>query len=233
MYGPLVNEEKDGLIEWNQKKYWRFALKTPVIYPHDNLNHVIETYAKPHLHYGDTLFLSEKMIACTEGRAIPTEEIEPSRMAKLLCRFVHKNPHGVGLSIPQTMEMAIRECGLPRILGASIVSALGKLLGRRGWFYKVAGYRASSIDGPCPKTVPPYNQYVVLGPADPDNSAQHVSDLLAGIPVMIVDANDFGINILGGTISPAEYETYCAILRDNPLGQTDEQTPMGLIRPVQ
>ncbi len=83
-----------------------------------------------------------------------------------------KTPAGIGLGIPETMEMALRECGVLRILFAALVSFLGKLIGRKGDFYRVAGYKASSIDGPTPNTLPPYNKYVVLGPADPDRVAR-------------------------------------------------------------
>ena len=64
-----------------------------------------------------------------------------------------------------TMEYALRECGTLRILFAAFVSVIGKKVFRKkGWFYKVAGYKARSIDGPCHNTIPPYNHYVVLGP---------------------------------------------------------------------
>ncbi|MFR3992055.1 MAG: hypothetical protein ACLTY5_05725 [Angelakisella sp.] len=69
------------------------------------------------------------------------KEIKPRPLAKFLCKFVLKTPYGIGLGIPETMEMAIRECGTFRILVAAAVSAVGKLFGIRGWFYKVAGKR--------------------------------------------------------------------------------------------
>ena len=81
------------------------------------------------------------------------------------------------------MEMALQECGTPRILFAAAVSAVGKLFHKRGWFYTIAGYKARSIDGPCDYTLPPYNEYVVLGPAQPDETAQKMSQCLGGIKV--------------------------------------------------
>jgi hypothetical protein len=38
--------------------------------------------------------------------------------------------------MPETMEMALRECGRLRILFAAFISAVGKLFGVRGWFYR-------------------------------------------------------------------------------------------------
>ena len=40
------------------------------------------------------------------------------------------------------MEMALRECGTPRILLAAGVAAVTKLFGRKGDFYRVAGPKA-------------------------------------------------------------------------------------------
>ena len=56
-------------------------------------------------------------------------EINPRPLAKLLCKFVYKSPYGIGLGIPETMEMALRECGVPKMLFAAGISAVGKLLG--------------------------------------------------------------------------------------------------------
>lgn len=124
--------------------------------------------------------------------------------------------------------MALQECGTIRILFAAAVSAVGKLFGIRGWFYKVAGYKARSIDGPCDYTLPPYNEYVVLGPADPDKVAKEISDRM-GAPVAITDINDLEGQILGTSSPDMDRDWLCKILKDNPLGQSTQQTPMGLI----
>ena len=160
------------------------------------------------------------------------KDIHPRPLARFLSRFVLKTPYGIGLGIPETMEMALRECGTFRILVAAAVSAIGKLFGIRGWFYKVAGEKARSIDGPCDCTLPPYNEYVVLGPADPDKVAAEIYAVL-GHPVLITDINDIGGNILGAAPGSVDRALAVQILRDNPLGQSHEQTPMGIIRPVE
>jgi len=133
------------------------------------------------------------------------------------------------LSMPETMEMALRECGVLRILFAAFISAIGKLFGKRGWFYKIAGYKAESIDGPTPYTLPPYNECVVLGPQDPDKVAAETSARL-GVKVLIVDINDLAGRILGSSDPSLDRKHYEAVLRDNPLGQSGQQTPMGIIR---
>ena len=159
------------------------------------------------------------------------DSIQPSALAKFLSRFVTKTPHGIGLGIPETMHYAIKECGTFRILAAAAAGALGKLIGRKGWFYIVAGPKASSIDGPTPNTIPPYNHYVVLGPERPNEVAKEISERI-GHPVFIVDINDLGGNILGSSDPAIDNSDIVAILKDNPLGQDHEQTPMGIIRKV-
>lgn len=227
-----ANEGKSLLIEVAGKRYARIPMKTHVITDKDKLEDVFTAYVKPAAQPGDIAFISEKAVACTQKRAIPMKEIKPRWLARKLCRFVYKNPYGIGLSIPETMEMAFQECGTPRILFASAVSVIGKLFGRRGWFYRVAGDKARSIDGPCDCTIPPYNEYVVLGPLDPDQSARQASSA-AGCPVTVVDLNDLGGNILGVSDPSMDIDWLLKVLADNPLGQSDEQTPIGLIRPVQ
>ena len=66
-------------------------------------------------------------MACTQSRAIPMESIRPRKLAVTLSRHVTKTPAGIGLGIPETMEMALQECGVLRILFAAFCSVIGKL----------------------------------------------------------------------------------------------------------
>ena len=122
-------------------------------------------------------------------------------------------------------------CGTSRILLAAAISVIGKVLRRKGWFYIVAGPKARGIDGPCDNTIPPYNEYVVLAPDNPAKAAIYLSQKL-GVPVSIVDANDLGMNQLGTSHPRIKEAFYAAVLRDNPLGQSHEQTPCGIIRKI-
>ncbi len=225
----IVNDGKNEIIEVDGVAYRRLCLKTHVITEKDDIVDVTEKYAKPYIEEGDILFITEKIVGCTQGRAIPLSEIHPRKLAVILSKFVLKTPYGIGLAMPETMEMALRECGTMRILFAAAVSAVGKLLGKRGWFYKIAGEKARSIDGPCDCTLPPYNECVSLAPLDPDEVAKKVSDAI-GCEVIITDINDLGGNILGSSEKDADRELYVKILKDNPLGQSSQQTPMGIIR---
>ncbi len=88
-----------------------------------------------------------------------------------------KVSYGIGLGSPQTMEMAIREVGVIRILFAAVIGGIGKLLGRSGDFYRVAGMQAALIDGAADYVIPPYNKYVILGPKEPTKMADDIKGL--------------------------------------------------------
>lgn len=226
-----VNEKKVKDIEVDGKVYERYAIKTHVITDADKIADVAKQYASEHIQPGDILFITEKAVGCTQGRAIPMKDIHPRKLAVILSKFVLKTPYGIGLGIPETMEMALQECGTPRILFAAAVSAFGKLIGKRGWFYKIAGEKARSIDGPCDCTLPPYNECVSLSPLNPDEVCKEVSEVM-GCPVLVTDINDLGGVIMGAYPADIDREKMAAVLKDNPLGQSHEQTPMGIIREV-
>ena len=227
--GLCVNPGKTEIIQWENGLYYCYAIKTKVITQKDALADIVSKYAKPFLKKGDILFLSEKMVACTQGRAIQLSSIIPGTFARILSKFVTKSKAGIGLAMPETMQCAIDECGLIRILLASAVGMFGKLCKKKGWFYRVAGYRAACIDGPCSYTIPPYNEYVVLAPAKPDRVAVSISKMLDGVAVLIVDVNDIGANILGSS-KAIDTDRIIHLLRQNPLGQSVESTPMWILR---
>ena len=209
--------------------YQRIPLKTHLITKDDKMEDVVNKYAKEFMQSGDILFISEKAVACTQNRAIPMEDIKPRKLAVTLSKYVTKTPAGIGLGIPETMEMALRECGTLRILFAAFCSVIGKILGQKGWFYMVAGPKARGIDGPTEGTIPPYDHYVVLTPDDPNGTSKKLAKAL-GHPVAIVDINDLGANILGFSEKEPSVDLIAQILGDNPLGQGGECTPMGIIR---
>ena len=83
-------------------------------------------------------------------------------------------------------------------------------------------------------TLPPHNTHAKLGPADPDGVAAKLADFLsesAGgrVEMVVIDANDLTATVLGA--SPGVDRRLAAILmRDNPLGQGHEQTPVCVLR---
>ncbi len=138
--------------------------------------------------------------------------------------------------MPETMELAIREVGLWRILLAALVHVIMRLFGKRGWFYRVAGEKARGIDGPTPGTIPPYNEYATLFPKNPGEYARKMEEQilsskphLKDVKVIVIDANDLGVNIFGEK-ERTWVQFAKELAHDNPFGQGSESTPFLLCR---
>ncbi len=212
----------------------RIPVKTKLILKDDNLLDAIkegldntDTVILP----DDILFVSEKAVGASQGRYYLLDDgsLKPRPLAGLLSRFVTKSPSGIGLGMPETMECALRECGVLRIIFAAFIGALGKLFGRKGDFYRIAGTKARSIDGRTKGTIPPFNRAVSLAPDDPDGVSRSIADKFK-CKAAVVDINDLGGNILGIFPPEADKNLLIEILSDNPLGQGTASTPVGIIR---
>lgn len=231
MSAPVPNDGKALTVTVDGTSYARVPIRTRVVMPGDDLDEVITEFASAQVRAGDVLFVTEKIVAITQGRSFTLDQIQVRPLARFLSKYVTRTPYGIGLGMPETMEMALRECGTPRILFAAGVAAVTKPFGRRGDFYRIAGTKARAIDGPTSGTIPPYDQAVVLGPNDPAGVAAHLKTLLGGTcDVAVVDINDIGGNILGSTLDRSGEARLVRILGDNPLGQGHESTPLGIIR---
>lgn len=228
-----ANAGKALTVTIDGQTFSRIPIRTRVVMPGDDLDAFITEYASGVVEPGDIFFVTEKIVAITQGRSYLLDEIKPRKLALFLSKYVTRTPYGIGLGMPETMEMALRECGTPRILFAAAVSAVTKLFGRKGDFYRIAGDKARAIDGPTNGTIPPYNKAVVLGPDKPREVATHLKALLSTTAdVAVVDINDLGGNILGSTLDKAGEKRLVAILKDNPLGQGHQSTPLGIVRPA-
>ncbi|KRA23397.1 F420-0--gamma-glutamyl ligase [Microbacterium sp. Root61] len=226
-----ANAGKALVVDIGGESFARIPLRTRVVMPGDDLDAFVQEYAASALRPDDILFVTEKIVAITQGRSYPIDSIQPRKLAFFLSKYVTRTPYGIGLGMPETMEMALRECGTLRILFAAGVSAITKAFGRKGDFYRIAGDKARAIDGPTNGTIPPYNKAVVLGPEKPNEVAARLKSLLGGqAEVAVVDINDLGGNILGSTMDKAAEKRLVAILKDNPLGQGHQSTPLGIIR---
>lgn len=225
------NKGKKVEIEVDGKIYARLPIKTHVILATDPIVSTIKSYVDNYLQADDVIIISEKIIAIMQGRSFPIKDIHPSFWAKTFAKFVLKTPYGIGLGSPWTMQLAIEEAGLCRIFLGAIAVIVTKPFGLRGVFYKVVGKRVNAIDGPCDYTLPPYNKYAKLPPKDPDKVAREIKDEI-GHEVVIIDANDLGVDVLGKSSKEIENSFAKAVFRDNPLGQTNEQTPICIVRQI-
>ena len=111
-----ANNGKHIEIQVGNTTYLRFPIKTHVITKKDDITDVIQKYASSYLQKGDTLCVSERVVAITQGRSFKIVDIHPTTFATWLSKRVHKSPYGIGLASPWTMELAIREVGYIRIL---------------------------------------------------------------------------------------------------------------------
>ena len=213
------------------RAYARAPVRTRLFASGDSLvDGLVDALGDVELVPGDVIAVSEKAVAISQGRSYPVGDVQARPLARTLSRFVGRTASGIGLGIPATMELAIREAGEARILGATAAAAVTKPFGVKGVFYRVAGPAVRAIDGPTRGTIPPYDGHAKMGPADPDGVARDLSARL-GVGVAVIDANDIGVNVLGVS-SGVDATLVASLLRDNPLGQGAQQTPVALLRPV-
>ena len=229
-----ANKNKQLSIDVDGVSYNRIPIKTHLITVDDDLLKLVEKYVVPHLISGDCLFISEKIVAITQGRIILIRDVKPSRFAKFLAKrigvnFGTKKFRGFGLGTPPAMQLAIQEAGIPRILLGAILAAIAKPFGIKGMFYRIIGPEAKSIDCPASYILWPYHQYAKLAPLNPENVAKSVTKETKHETV-IIDANYIGVSVLGKSSSNLSDHFAEKVFRDNPLGQGDEQTPLCIVR---
>ncbi|MDD5638683.1 MAG: coenzyme F420-0:L-glutamate ligase [Candidatus Pacebacteria bacterium] len=227
---PNPNPGKNLIIEVNNKKYIRYPIKTHLITSKDKMIDVVFNYTKDYLKQKDIVFIGERSLAISQNRSYEIDKVKPSKLANFLVKFVTKSSYGIGLGSPQTMQLAIEEVGKIRIIFAAIIGGLTKFFGIKGVFYKIAGPQAKAVDGAAPYVIPPYNRHVTKAPLNADKIAQEISDKIK-VPVVIIDACDFGVWVVGKSKGVDE-KLIIQALKDNPLGQTNEQTPIGILREV-
>ena len=222
-----MGKQRKPTIDVRGVTYRRLPVRTHRITETDDIAEVCSRYAADLKWAGDILFVSEKVCAVTQGRAIPVSKIKVGLLARLLWRCVRKVPYGIGLRAPHSMQCAIDECGSLRILIAATLGGMTRAFGRRGDFYRIAGMQAATIDAA--GTSPMQSDCVILGPKDPDVLAERIREA-TGLSAAVVDVNDIGGSWVLGSAGIDDPSLIEAILKDNPLGQKDEQTPFGLIR---
>lgn len=219
----------EAIVVVNNVKYRRIPIKTKILTPQDNIIDLINEYVKPLYQTGDMVALSESPIAITQGRAIPVSELKIGWLANFMWKFVAKVPYGVGLRAPESMQCAIEEAGGLRIILAAGVSAITKLFGIKGMFYRVAGMQAALIDAATTSPVPPYYKCVIKGPKNPQKVTNDIFQA-TGVDTVIMDINDIGGSWAIGATKNINKKLVEKIMKDNPQGQGDELTPFCIIR---
>lgn len=225
-----ANEGKNIEIEVNGKKYKRHAIKTRFVKQGESYIEIFKEYVLPIYEEGDIVSCSEKIIALCQNRVVKREELKIGFWAKLLSKFASHPTTGVGVGETIKMQYAIEKVGLLKVLWASFASAITKLFGKKGVFYKIVGQEVSGLDGFYDHVWTEYRDIGIENPENPDKVCNEIKETL-GISCMIVDANDLGQELLGTSDDIKErHEELLGIIKDNPAGQGREQTPIILIR---
>ena len=204
----------------------RIPVRTRIISPRTGVAEVVDSATAELREPGDVLAVAESAVAAGQGRILPLELVDPGRLARFLSGFVGA---AGPLHSPQGMQGAIMEIGRPRVVLAAFAAGVGRLFGRRGWFYRVAGPAAALIDDVAGST-PPHDHHLIFGPGSPGVA----EGLAAGIgwPIAIVDANHQTGAWVVDASRGVDRDWLARALADNPAGNEDEQTPVVLVRPL-
>jgi hypothetical protein len=211
----------------------KIPIKTHVVTYGDDIVEVVDRYSKPHRQERDVIIVSSKVVSICQGRTVSFDDIKVGFWANILWRFVTKPQYGIGaIGLPEKMQAAIDLVGLPRVLLAAVAAAVTRPFGIRGVFYRIAGHEVAEIDGSRILTFEPLIRVVVYGPEKGDEVASVIRDA-TGCETAVIDAGDYGnVDVLGR--SPGvDTDWVVENCRDNPLGQTLEQTPVGLMREME
>ena len=227
-----ANENKEILREVNGKKFNRYAIKTHFVQIGENYIDIIEKYIKPIYKAGDFISISEKIISLCQKRVIYKKDMQISFLAKSLSKFVMSSDAGIGVDSPYKMQVAIDLCGRFKVIYAAILAGIGKIFGKKGIFYDIVEQEISGLDGFYGKVFPEYSEYGIRIPENSNEVCDEIYNKL-GIRAMIVDANDFNVEILGKSNDIGyDDKALAQIIKDNPAGQSRQLTPIILIREV-
>ncbi|MEM9567604.1 MAG: hypothetical protein AAF974_04800 [Cyanobacteria bacterium P01_E01_bin.34] len=224
---PLTEPEPTTEDDWQQRDgALVLPIRTPLLTNQDSQPAIVEQYVKPFSQSGDYLILAETATAIVEDNFRYPGNIRPGWLARRLCFFF---PSKTSLCSAYGMQTLIDTSNAWQVAFAFILGSGAKLVGISGVFYALAGYQAALIDD-VTGTISPYDQFIVLGPANPNVTVATVKEK-TGMETAIVDANDLKeVKILAST-SGVNAEQVVRALRENPAGNADEQTPILLVRP--
>jgi F420-0:gamma-glutamyl ligase-like protein len=214
----------DGIV------YQRIPVKTHLITFGENLKTIINHYVIPRALPEDWLAISEKVVSVCQNNARHISEVKTGWLAKLIVKGVKKYPNDIGYSRPEKMQVAIDLAGKKRIIPAMLIGGLGKIIGIRGLFWKIANHRISEIDGFNPDAMYPYTEYAILPPQNPEVVCREIEQEL-NIPNTIIDGNNINVEIIAMSPKmPINKKIARKVLLDNPMGQDRELTPFILVR---
>ncbi|MGD0969308.1 MAG: coenzyme F420-0:L-glutamate ligase [Candidatus Aquilonibacter sp.] len=174
---------------------------------------------------GDVIAISETAVAIAQGEFVVAEHIRPSRLAYALARQAGAL---ATVSQPESVQLVIDDVGAWRVFSAAVMHAVARVFGKRGVFYEQLGEAIAAIDG-YTGTMPPYERAIVLAPRDPDGVSEAIA-AVTGAGCAIVDANDLKKAKVLGASHGVDRAWVEEALLDNPHGNSDEQTPIVVLK---
>ena len=227
--GLLVNlnrHNKKELIEIPLKLgYKAIAVKTDLLGSFDNPIETVMDYCNNVTREKDILTIGETPLAIMQGRYVAPQNLEYNIFSKILCYFFHPTS---SLATACGMQLLIDKIGVTRITFSLILGFLFKCIGIKGVFYRLTGFESSLIDD-ISGTVVPYDKSIVMGPINTKLFCDKLSKQLE-VEVAVVDVNDLGgVKILASSNNSVN-NILKEILKVNPAGNSDEKTPIVLIR---
>jgi hypothetical protein len=195
------------------------AKKTKLLMPGDDIVE-IATYSAARPSGDDIVCLSKTALAITQKRYRFVSDIEPTRTSSILCAFFDGSE---GPATSYDMQAAIDEVGVYIVVYALFVDLLGRLVGRRGVFHKIAGEKVSLIV-PLSKAMPPYDKAIILSPLNAERTARRVAARLRCRAAVVAAGDDGTVTIVAATPGVDE-SSLAEVLSSNPAGQ-DKQTPI-------
>lgn len=225
-----ANPGKNIEIEVDGTTYLRHAIETHYVQIGESYIDIFEKYVKPIYEEGDVVSISEKIIGLCQKRIIYKKDVKVGGLAKFLSKFAMRSDAGVGVDNPYKMQFAIMLNGPVKVTWAAIAGGVCKLFGKRGVFYEIVGQEVSGLDGFYGDVFEDYADFGIRLPENPTGVCNEIYEKL-GIKCMLVDANDFNVEILGKSDSiDWSEDTLKAVIKDNPAGQAKTLTPLILIR---
>lgn len=201
-------------------------VKTRILTPKDNIVDAIEEYAKDMIGPDDVVSVAESVVAITQGQLVAPEDLKPSWQARILCRFIGQKG---SMSSIYGMQAVMNVEGTWRVVYAFLLGILGKLVGRSGVFYELAGAQAALIDD-VTGTMPPFDKYIVFGPENPNGVAEEIKQRLGCYGAAVADVNDLKRAAVLGVTQGLVPQRLAQILIDNPFGNASQQTPIVIIK---
>lgn len=200
-------------------------VRTPLVRPGDDLVALVERAITGIARAGDVLAISETAVAIAQGQAVPAEYVRPSKIAYALSRRAGAL---ATVNQPESLQIVIDQVGVWKVLYASAMHVVGRVIGRRGMFYEIMGEAITAIDG-YTGTLPPFERTIVFAPQNPDAFSQSAYDR-TGIACTVVDANDLEKAKVLGASSGVNRRVVEQALLSNPHGNGDEQTPIVVLK---